>query len=77
MLEWLKLYYPNGGIEHPLLLIDDEADNASINTKKQKGEVTRINEGIRAILEQFNKASYVAYTATQFANIFISPDSCD
>lgn len=77
LLEWLKLYYPNGGIDHPLLLIDDEADNASINTKKQKGEVTRINEGIRAILDQFNKASYVAYTATPFANIFISPDSSD
>ena len=77
LLEWLRLFYPNGGIEHPLLLIDDEADNASINTKKNKGEVTRINEGIRAILKQFNRASYVAYTATPFANIFISPDSPD
>ena len=77
LLEWLKLYYPNGNIEHPLLMIDDEADNASINTKKKKGEVTKINEGIRAILSQFNRASYVAYTATPFANIFIEPDSSD
>ena len=75
LLEWLKIYYPNGGIEHPLLLIDDEADNASINTKSKKGEVTKINSGIREILKQFSRASYVAYTATPFANIFINPDS--
>lgn len=77
LLQWLQIYYPNGGIEYPLLLIDDEADNASINTKSKKGEITRINSGIRDILNQFTRASYVAYTATPFANIFISPDSND
>ncbi|MDC3172346.1 Z1 domain-containing protein [Alphaproteobacteria bacterium] len=58
-------------IDTTLLLIDDEADNASINTKYDKGEITKINEGIRLILKKFNKKSYIGYTATPFANIFI------
>lgn len=64
-------------LDLPLLLIDDEADFASINTKKQKKEITSTNGGIRKILGLFNRSSYVAYTATPFANIFIDPDSTD
>ena len=60
-----------------LLLIDDEADNASINTSKNKNMVTRINEGIRDLLIKFQKSSYIGYTATPFANIFIDPDTED
>lgn len=62
----------------PLLLIDDEADNASINTKAKPGSdadtVTAINGGIRHLLDSFQKSAYVGYTATPFANIFINPD---
>ena len=65
----------NNKIEHPFLLIDDEADNASINTAYGKGQVTKINSQIRKILDQFSNASYVGYTATPFANIFIDPES--
>lgn len=54
-----------------LLLIDDEADNASINTNKPEWEPTRINGQIRDILGLFRKSGYVGYTATPFANIFI------
>lgn len=54
-----------------LLLIDDEADNASINTNKDEDKSTKINEHIRNILRLFNKSGYVGYTATPFANIFI------
>ena len=61
----------------PLLLIDDEADNASINTRYDKGEITAINNGVRAILNKFNQRSYVGYTATPFANIFIDIDDED
>lgn len=61
----------------PLMLIDDEADYASINTKKTKNETTAINNGIRKLLSLFRKTNYVAYTATPFANIFISPDTSD
>ncbi len=59
--------------EKKLLLIDDEADNASISTiddpTGQKS--TKINGLIRDILRLFEKSGYVGYTATPFANIFI------
>ena len=61
-------------MEVPLLLIDDEADYASINTKHHKEEVTKTNDAIRKLLSLFNKNTYVGYTATPFANIFIDPD---
>lgn len=64
----------------PLLLIDDEADNASINTKSRDGadpelDVSVINGRIRTLLDAFEKSAYVGYTATPFANIFINPDA--
>ncbi len=59
----------------PLLLIDDEADSASINTadtvKDPETDPTKTNMGVRRILNTFDQASYVGYTATPFANIFI------
>ncbi len=59
----------------PLLVIDDEADNASINTNKPDIDPTKTNAWIRKILRLFAKSCYVGYTATPFANIFIDPDS--
>lgn len=69
----------------PLLVIDDEADHASINTKPiptnpmtgsplDEYEVTAINSKIRQLLNLFSKRAYVGYTATPFANIFIHPE---
>ena len=68
----------------PLLVIDDEADNASINTNpslfdengkvQEEYEVSAINGSIRKLLDGFEKSAYVGYTATPFANIFIYPD---
>lgn len=55
----------------PFLLIDDEADYASINTKHAKKTYTSTNQGIRDMLGLFEKPTYVAYTATPFANVFI------
>lgn len=55
------------------MLIDDEADNASVNTKVD--DVTAINKGIRKLLVLFDKANYVGFTATPYANIFIDPDN--
>jgi len=65
----------------PLLLIDDEADNASIDTGEVEldpdGSPSRehqpkpINSLIRKILHSFSCSAYVGYTATPFANIFI------
>ena len=59
--------------EKSLLLIDDEADNASVNTQKEYNKVTAINKKIRLVLKNFKKSAYVGFTATPFANIFIDP----
>jgi hypothetical protein len=58
--------------EIPLLVIDDEADNASINTKNADQSPTAINGKIRSLLKAFDKSAYVGYTATPFANIYSS-----
>ncbi|GHH83290.1 endonuclease [Kitasatospora indigofera] len=85
--DWLKSHateQPDGGkviTDLPLLVIDDEADYASVDTKKPRRgrtasdpehDPTAINRCIREILGTFEKRAYVAYTATPFANIFIS-----
>ncbi len=63
--------------EFPMLLIDDEADHASINTNKEDRDPTAINRAIRDLLALFDRSSFVGYTATPFANIFIDPESED
>ena len=67
----------NGKISLPMLLIDDEADNASVNTKKEEDDPAAINAAIRKLLNCFYRASYLGITATPFANIFINPDQPD
>lgn len=64
-------------IHEPMLLIDDEADNASINTKKDRLDPTKTNKLIRLICNAFNNASYVGFTATPFANVFIDPNTTE
>jgi Z1 domain len=76
--KWLKDLNAKGDgriSDVPMLLIDDEADNASINTNKEDLDPTRTNAKIREILSLFAKSCYVGYTATPFANIFINPDA--
>ena len=80
LLEWLKEHSVQQGtqmVNQPMLVIDDEADNASINTAYARDEVTRINSQIRELLSIFHRSCYVGYTATPFANIFIDPDTDD
>ncbi len=76
--KWLKELNTTGDgqiRDVPMLLIDDEADNASINTNKEDLDPTRTNAMVRRILGLFAKSCYVGYTATPFANIFINPDA--
>lgn len=78
----------------PILVIDDEADQASINTRGNRAPdptvgddeeededegiaPSRTNALIRSILSRAPKATYVAYTATPFANILINPEAVD
>ena len=79
LADWLRSRNADGSgqIDLPLLLIDDEADNASINTRQDVGETTAINAAIRDLLRVFRRSSYVGFTATPFANIFIDPVSTD
>lgn len=80
LIEWLRENNARGDsamVDQPMLLIDDEADNASINVKYGKEEVSRINGQIRDLLNIFRRSCYVGYTATPFANIFIDPDQDD
>ena len=80
LLRWLQVHnrrHNTSRIEEPLLIIDDEADNASINIKKYRDEVSTINGLIRDLLRLFERSCYVGYTATPFANIFIDPDDED
>jgi len=68
----------------PLLVIDDECDFASVNTKQpeydefgniiEEWDPTRTNQMIRRLLFLFQKCAYVGYTATPYANIFIHKD---
>lgn len=80
LIDWLKEHSTgtySEMVDQPMLLIDDEADNASINIQYGRDEVSRINGQIRDLLGLFNRSCYVGYTATPFANIFIDPDSDD
>ena len=78
--DWLKKNNSNsdGNISNlPLLMIDDEADHASVNTNDTDKDPTTINKRIREILNLFHRKCYLAYTATPFANIFIDPTTDD
>lgn len=80
LLAWLKAHnrrHRTARIAEPMLLIDDEADNASINIKHGTAGVSRINSQIRDLLSVFERSCYVGYTATPFANIFIEPNTDD
>lgn len=70
----------------PVLIIDDESDQASVNTinpakvakakldGKKIAEKTAINEAIGNLLSLMPRAQYIGYTATPFANVFIDVD---
>lgn len=66
-----------GQIDLPFMLIDDEADNASVNTKDENSQPAAINDCIRRLLNLFSKTTYLGITATPFANIFIDPGKDD
>lgn len=89
LLDWMSLHvadYTDATgrrlvTQLPLLVIDDEADHASVDTGEQafdanghpdeEHEPTAINSRIRKLLHSATRSAYVGYTATPFANIFI------
>ncbi len=71
--------------DQPILVIDDEVDNGSVDTGEQywdpiTGEPNdeynpkTINRLIRQLLNIHQKRCFIGYTATPFANIFIHED---
>lgn len=73
---WIKrLSLINNFKEQPLLLIDDEADAASLNTLVNKNRVSPTNESIKKILYQSCSSLYLQATATPFANLLLSNSS--
>jgi len=73
----------------PVLIIDDEADQASVDTRgsyqgddelpdpEEYEPPSRINGLIRDLVRKFRRCAYVAYTATPYANILIPHDTVD
>ena len=58
----------------PVLVIDDESDYASVNSAKAEDSPTRINALICTLCRISKRTSYVAVTATPFANVFIDDE---
>ncbi|MGP5045542.1 Z1 domain-containing protein [Glutamicibacter ardleyensis] len=75
LLELLQGLDSSGSLEHmPVLIIDDESDQASPNTKADKETRSAINDLIVRIAGTVRRGTYLAYTATPFANIFSDPN---
>jgi len=75
LLEWIQKHNQNESskINNSVLMIDDEADYASVNTKAADEDPSKTNKYIEDLLNIFRFASYVGFTATPYANIFIDP----
>lgn len=58
----------------PALIIDDEADSASVNASRDINDIKTINRLIRTLLNVFNQNTFIGYTATPYANLFISQE---
>lgn len=87
LLGWLDSAPLDVRRQLPVLVVDDEADQASIDTRGTAADPTVdiddieppsvINGLIRDLLQKFERKIYVAYTATPFANILIPHDAVD
>lgn len=60
-----------------VLIIADECDQATINTKEAGFETAATNAELRDFIALFKKKVHIGYTATPFANIFINPRPYD
>jgi hypothetical protein len=73
LLEWLRSAGDDILRNCPVLILDDEADQASVNAARNPDERTAINRLIVESLATLPKVAYVGYTATPFANVLINP----
>ena len=77
LITWLSKASPEVLDRVPVLVIDDEADQASIDTNANNpdAELSRTNDSIRKLLTLFRRKAYIGYTATPFANVLIDMGS--
>jgi hypothetical protein len=61
--------------EHPVLVIDDESDQASVNVAAEDKKRSSINKKLIELLDIFVAAQYVGYTATPAANVFVDSEN--
>jgi len=69
LIAWLRSAHPRVLAACPVLVIDDEADQASVNASTDPEGRTRINNLIIELLQTPPKVAYIGYTATPFANL--------
>ena len=76
LLNWLETVPFEIRKTIPMLVIDDEADQASVNTAKGRARRTAINDRLLKLMNPnfMPKHAYVGYTATPFANMLIDPN---
>lgn len=72
--DWLGNAKPSVLQSCPVLIIDDEADEATPNSHPDPDERTAINQLLVELLQLIPKAAYIGYTATPFANLLIDPE---
>ena len=76
LIDLLRNSIKHSEMRPPVLIVDDEADQASVDASgKNTDNPTKINKSIRDLLSLFNQKSYVGYTATPFANLLIKADT--
>ena len=70
LFNWLKSD-TNKAKQLKILVIDDEADQASINTKDIEEDTSTINKLIKDIVndKEFLAMNYISYTRTPYANV--------
>jgi hypothetical protein len=74
LLRWLESASPAVRQGVNMMIIDDEADQASVNTKKARHMRTAVNARLIKILELMPRTVYIGYSATPFANLLMDPD---
>ena len=80
LITWLSGQFNEEQFDIPMLVVDDESDYASVNTNyRATGDTnpTIINQKIRELLALTTRSSYMAFTATPFANVFVDHTSFD
>jgi hypothetical protein len=77
LVKWLQNAQERSRAACPTLIIDDEADQAGLNTSKDKDERTKVNQRILDLKACLPRSAYVGYTATPFANVLVNPSGDD